>query len=492
MDYNQNRKDNIDRMKVDNPHSEYDYVRNKFIEKLKSFILPSTLEVKHYATKPKYYGADQEKDLKNSLRSLYDIAPGKVSESSQLIMAVLKEAIIDEREKGGQRINSTTPKAKAKYNKPQGFRYQAWERLLDFAYPRMKLDSKSKIDFLNFMFKFNVNCGDDCYKFFADYKVNGDYDTKLNEKIFDYVNFRLSRPAANRYAGVYSAFLESYAENTQKFDLNSLERLTQSCANTVNKADDFEQRFDFGALETYLKRRAQKHPNPVEQELFGKVRLCPDLIDKKGVMVAAKTMVALMQEPQEPSSKLAEESCKWLAGLVKNYHFRQSEIDDLKQTFDPEKALTTNHFRLFSSLNNELQVTYNLRQNQEIKAINDWACEIKTDDKVDLLSVRSTYVNLLTEKLICDNDISKMHPEAFYRSHRALVRRQPDNMQELSHKSERCDGPKIDNLRMVMDKKYAACDFYPQVMDILDSLDSNHSKAKSIKMPMTLHDDRYL
>lgn len=491
MDYKPNRKENLDRLKESAPRSEYALVYNKLIDQLKSFMLPTSADVKLYATKPKYYGAEQEKDLKKIIRSLYDIAPGKVPESSQLIVTVLKETIIDEREKGGQRINTTTPKAKAKYNKPQGFRYQAWERLLEFAYPRMKLDSKSKIDFLNFMFKFNVNVSDECYQFFCDYRVNGEYDIKHNEKIFDYVNFRLERPAANRYAGAYSEFLQSYAENTQKFDLKTLQKLALSCTNVVKNGDDFERRFDFGALEIYLCRRAQKYPNPIEQELFGKVHRLPDLIDKKGVIDVAKIIFEQMMYNREKSNKLPERSCQWVSDLVKKYHFRQSEIDDLKQIFSPDKATNMELGAMYQSLNNEIQMTYNMRQAKEIETLNRWVYGVKTEDNVDLLSVRSTYVNLLTEKLVCDNDISKYNPEAFYRSHRALVRKQPDSVELLSDKSENCDCPKIDNLKMVMNKKYQDTDFYPNVMDILDSLDSNKKKANVIQLPKLYLYDRY-
>lgn len=486
------RRENLERLKTVNPRSELDYARNKFIERLKNYLLPETAEVRNYATRPKFYGRDQERELKQGLNYLLDIGRGnRLAENSLLVLSALKEALLDDREKSGQRINSGK-KDKARYNKAAGSRYEAWERLIDFAVPRLRLDSKSQIDMLHFMYKFNVNCRDETYEKLCAFTPMGAYDIKSCDKIFDYLCFRMSRPAGGKYISAYAPFVKNYAAHTERTDMAFFRRFAELNLDMLAKADDYMQCYDFTAVDIMLARRAERVSEGIQQELFAKIQPVRSRIDKRGLFVFSELMAERIGRGGVAAERLVWLGTPWLQKLTAENDFNHHEIGKLREIFDEDKIGLRLTGKRLHDFGESIELDYRQRRRAEVEGLNRWIYANPTDDPAELLSLRTVYVNMLSERLIRDNRIGDYNLDAYYRGHRILVKNQNESLPNLQKQAEMCDGPKLDNLRMVLERFYSENSFFDECMDILNDFDSDAKKRKQLQMPRMVRKDYYM
>lgn len=482
-------RENLEKLKIHHPKSQLDYSRNKFVDKIKSYLLPESENVRQYGAKPKFYGYERELELKKYIQYfLSGEMKNKLSENSFFVLSVLKEAMLDDREKSSQRINSGK---KALYNKAVGTRYEAWERLLDYAAPKLLLSSKNQIDMLNFMYKFNINCSDETYEQFCRFVPNGAYDQKSCDKIFEYICFRMSKPAGGKYISVYAPFVQNYTQHTQKLDLRFLSKYINLNLDMAEKADDYWQKFDFSILEEMLKKRAKLNPKGDELDLFTKIRPAFYAIDKKAVFLFSDLLAERLRNKNSDGRKLAYKSTLWLQKLVDKNDFNYTEIKNLQTILDAEKVgtyLTEKRFHDFAEC---IEMSYLQKRMRDVEKINQWVYKNSTQDKQELLSLRSVYVNLLSERLVRDRSVEPYNADVYFRAHKQLVSKQKCSFAELQRLAEETDGPKIDNLRLVLKKVYSDTGFYEETMSILDSFNSNAKEQKILQMPTRFREEYY-
>ena len=135
---------------------------------------------------------------------------------------------------------------------------------------------------------------------------------------------------------------------------------------------------------------------------------------------------------------------------------------------------------------------YRQRRLADVEGLNRWVYANPTDDPAELLSLRTVYVNMLSERLVRDKRIGDYNLDAYYRGHRILVKKQNESLPNLQKQAEMCDGPKLDNLRMVLERFYSENSFFDECMDILNDFDSDVKKRKQLQMPRMVRKDYYM
>lgn len=101
--------------------------------------------------------------------------------------------------------------------------------------------------------------------------------------------------------------------------------------------------------------------------------------------------------------------------------FRAEDIQTLNRFFDNTQCSNPTIERLYASMPLKIIQMQNTKIDKEVTALNEWAFAFKSDDLLKKLSFRSTYINLLYERLVRERSIGQILPESNFNNHRLEI-----------------------------------------------------------------------
>ena len=167
-----------------------------------------------------------------------------------------------------------------------------------------------------------------------------------------------------------------------------------------------------------------------DRDLFDDIKTRPNNIDKKALNNLIGIMGKSVKYNDYPSAKFLNKFTDFITEKVKYYSFKDKEIAQMQEVLSEEyhnKRISES----FLDIASKVETIHKNKRSNNIKLLNDWAYKynLKSDDLIKQLSFRSTYINLLYESVIKENDIDNINIQDYYLQHRMKVQK---NVAELT------------------------------------------------------------
>lgn len=293
------------------------------------------------------------------------------------------------------------------------------------------------------------------------------------------------------YAEAYNT-MENYVLSGQKIDNKGFDKLVTVFAKLSPK-DDY---VSFYPINMLLWRKS----SPQEQELFDDITAS----SRRPDINALSRIVQITDKVNSDfSSRIPDSFIKryqdFILEKIKTTDFSTQDIEQLSQTFANCESHNPKLQKMYQLMPDMIRKIQNEKIGKEIHSLNKWAFEYKNDDLLKKLSYRSTYINLLYERLVREHSIKHIDITQQYQNHRIKMNRKVKELTGTtdSHGKEICrkyainkvykatastDNFKLDCIKNALEK-YADTPFYDDCQDIIRAIDGGE-KSRNVKMPI--------
>lgn len=239
-----------------------------------------------------------------------------------------------------------------------------------------------------------------------------------------------------------------------------------------------------------------------DRDLFDDISVSPLQIDKTSLNNLINTLGKVVKTQAAPSNIFLKNFSDFIAKKVKEYSFKDKEISQMQEVLNSEYA-NSKVSDSFKILAQDVKKIHSSKRIKEINELNNWAfkCNFTNDNLLKKLSFRSTYINLLYEAIIKENNIRDINIQEYYQQHRIKIGKQ---VAELTG-SKDAKGKEIVRKYAInkvykavgaQDKfkhnailhnlsKYQDYEFYEDTVNILEALDGG-PKNRNLKQPLRM------
>lgn len=449
-------------MNQNQPRTELNVAKERFVN-----------EIKAHLKNGKYFSDQSRKWFKECL--IYFLSPNrkdKVAENSSFALGHLKGAIKNSR-----------------YKKP-------WLELLSYAAPKMVLDSKHQEEMIFFLVSNSTPCNIQCFQSFCKYDIKSDYDKIYNAKIHQTIDSKLQEKGTEENITKYYEFMSNYARASS----NITPEFINKYVSTLLKMSEIDKNriVKLKPLYDLLCKKALENKDGVQQELFSDIKAPKDTIDKRLLLGLIDTFAK--EKGNKSYHPMLNNFTNMYRFAVANNSFSNEDINKLSDNLEQDRGYDFKLSESFNKLSNDLKAIYDYKKEDEINRLNQWAFDNKSNDFVEKLSLRSTYINILYEKLVKDNDITHLNPNKYYENHKAKVQKdikdlvgtQDKNGKVICHKYALNkvykliggnDKVKLENIQFIMKKYHSDSPYYDDVHDIISAFDGG-KKNRNIRQPI--------
>ncbi|MBP3546510.1 MAG: hypothetical protein J6K16_05200 [Alphaproteobacteria bacterium] len=293
------------------------------------------------------------------------------------------------------------------------------------------------------------------------------------------------------YAEAYHT-MENYVLSGQKIDNKGFEKLVTVFAKLSPK-DDY---ISFYPINMLMWRKSP----PQEQELFDDIKASSYRTDVNSLSQIIKIIdkVNVDFTSRIPDSFIKRYQ-NFILEKIKTTDFNTKDIEHLKETFADCESHNPKLQQMYQLMPDIIKQTQNEKIGKEIFSLNKWAFEYKNDDLLKKLSYRSTYINILYERLVREHSIKHIDITQQYQNHRIKMNRKVKELtgttdskgKEICRKyainkiykaTANSDNFKLDCVKNAL-KKYVDTPFYDDCQDILQAIDGGE-KSRNVKMPI--------
>lgn len=453
-------------MNKNQPRTELNVTKERFVN-----------EIKAHIKNGKYFGDQSRKWFKECISYLLSRNnKERCAETSSFVLGHIKGAI----------KNSSYKKN--------------WVDLLNYSAPRMILSDKSKEEMVFFLLSNKTPCTPQCFQAFCKYNIQSDYDKIYNNKIHQTINNILKEKNASENIGKYYTFMTNYAQSSS--DITPI--FIKNYAATLLKMSELDKDniVKLKPLYDLLCKKAVENKDGVQQELFSDINAPKDTIDKRFLFGLIDTFAK--EKGNNAYHPMLNNFTNMYRFAVANNSFSKEDISKLSANLEQDRGYGFKLSEPFNKLSTDIKAIYDYKKEDEIGRINQWAFDNKTNDFVEKLSLRSTYINILYEKLVKDNDIGHIDPNQYYENHKAKVQKDIRELTGTKDKTGKVicrkhalnkvykliggnDKVKLENIQFVMNKYYPDSNFYDDISDIISAFNGGE-KNRKIALP---HRDFY-
>lgn len=295
------------------------------------------------------------------------------------------------------------------------------------------------------------------------------------------------------YAEAYHT-MENYVLSGQKIDNKGFDKLVTVFAKLSPK-DDY---VSFYPINMLLWRKSSTQ----EQELFDEITASSRRPD---INALSRIVQIIDKVNSDFSSRIPDSFIKryqdFILEKIKTTDFSTQDIEHLGQTFTNCESHNPKLQKMYQLMPDMMRKTQNEKISKEIHSLNKWAFEYKNDDLLKKLSYRSTYINLLYERLVREHSIKHIDITQQYQNHRIKMNRKVKELtgttdskgKEICRKyainkvykaTANSDNFKFDCIKNALEK-YADTPFYDDCRDILRAIDGGE-KSRNVKMPVKI------
>lgn len=295
------------------------------------------------------------------------------------------------------------------------------------------------------------------------------------------------------YAEAYNT-MENYVLSGQKIDNKGFDKLVTVFAKLSPK-DDY---VSFYPINMLLWRKS----SPQEQELFDDITASSRRPD---INALSRIIQITDKVNSDFSSRIPDSFIKryqdFILEKIKTTDFSTQDIEQLSQTFANCESHNPKLQKMYQLMPDMMRKTQNEKIGKEIHSLNKWAFEYKNDDLLKKLSYRSTYINLLYERLVREHSIRYIDITQQYQNHRIKMNQKVKELtgttdskgKEICRKyainkvykaTASSDNFKFDCIKNALEK-YTDTPFYDDCRDILRAIDGGE-KSRNVKMPVKI------
>lgn len=253
---------------------------------------------------------------------------------------------------------------------------------------------------------------------------------------------------------------------------------------------------DFVHLNILVNKIAFQNSQYRQTELFDNVRQQIIRSDASAISAVLQYFAA---EPQRPSSQFLAAVRQWVNKQTRN-KLNEDDIAVLEPVLTAEYAddrVADTYLAIFGDIN----LNYLHEQSRDVNTLNNWAFGYREDELVPRLAFRSTYLNLLYERLVCGHNIKNINPQKYFLQQQFLFRemiketgKMPDPKKETligyPHARNKVykqisnrDNFHLAALRTALQKRHVNSDFYEDCAAILDAIEGG-AKNRDVKIPL--------
>lgn len=253
----------------------------------------------------------------------------------------------------------------------------------------------------------------------------------------------------------------------------------------------------FYPLNMLIAQRVSLYPE--QKELFSDVRL-------KAVRPDTAFIINLSQDILEAScprkGHISQQFLKnfenFITGQIKTYDFSRADINKLTHFFAESDCHHPEQENLYHSLPDIIRQAQAAKLDKEVAPLNNWAFQFHSDDLLKKLSFRSTYINLLYERLIRNCSIKHINCEQIYQQHRMMTAKKVKELTGTTDSKGKticrkyainkvykaqasADNFKLDCLHAALEQDNLSS--YAECKEILQALHGG-KKSRNVRMPL--------
>lgn len=253
---------------------------------------------------------------------------------------------------------------------------------------------------------------------------------------------------------------------------------------------------DFVHLNILVNKIALQNSLYRQTELFDNVH---QQVIKSDAGAISAVLQSFAAEPQRPSSKFLAAVRQWVNKQTQN-KLNEDDIAVLEPVLTAEYAddgIADTYLAIFGDLN----LNYLREQSRDVNSLNGWAFGYREDELVPKLAFRSTYLNLLYERLVCGHTIKNINPQKYFWQQQCLFREMiketgkvPDSKKgtligypharnKVYKQISNRDNFHLAALRTALQKRHVNSDFYEDCIAILDAVEGG-AKNRDVKIPL--------
>ena len=261
---------------------------------------------------------------------------------------------------------------------------------------------------------------------------------------------------------------------------------------------------DFDGLRVALARKSMGNES-CERELFDDIEKSPPQIDRKALNDLIVILGQNTKYMDNPPEAFLDDFEEFIDKKVRYYSFRDQDIAKMQEVLQDDYTNPKIRER-FEQIAERVEKVHKQKRNRKLTELNKWAFGYKNEDLIKKLSFRSTYVNILYESIVRQNDIKDISIEDYYHQHRLKVQQRITALTGTTDTKgkvivRKYAGNKVYKTISAQDKfKLQACrnalvnyqdeSFYDDTASMLTALDGGE-KNRDLKKPLrSYHYDR--
>jgi len=249
----------------------------------------------------------------------------------------------------------------------------------------------------------------------------------------------------------------------------------------------------FASLDIVLNKFSAQKGTTCQPEFFDNVR--QQTADKDPTILADILHRFATAEPR-PAMPFLEACRGWVQKHAKD--FGRKELAALQPVLSKDYY----HLRInqtYAKIAEDLSQNYNRNLTDEISSLNNWAFRHQGKGLLNNLALRSTYINLLYERIVRDHSIKDFYPWQYAKKQKQTFKEEADLITgQFDKKSEKIicyphalnkiyklisnrDNFNLDACRTAL-QQFSGSPFYNDCQTILQAIDGG-SKNRNVKLP---------
>lgn len=277
----------------------------------------------------------------------------------------------------------------------------------------LNLSNEAKLKTLEQLMHYDVNVPQAEFNYFSQIVPKNSNEQILLNRLLYNVNQDIIR--CPHPISLYNAdrLVENYCLNNTDMNRNNFAVCTSILINVLQNSNRNDQA-GFKPLVKVMEQKAVRQLAGFEYDLFSEQKNIQETIDKQMFTAMISQILEATREKggiKKSSSKYLNEVQSLLVSTVEKHSFSKKEMRQMRSQFKEFSYHSDSTEDFFLSISNEMQKTYTSKFRNEVLGLNNWVKDKNFKDETERLAVRSTYIDILHERLINDKSIASVNLE---------------------------------------------------------------------------------
>ena len=272
-------------------------------------------------------------------------------------------------------------------------------------------ETLQKQDVLDVLLKYSVDCSKSAYQFFCDYDLKSGFERDGEKKIDRFLFEKDKEFWDARDVEQMSWVLEKRLQNNPRMGLDDFQKYSGAWLDLLHNKY-YGSLISLRPLEQWMENRVSQHGGTALRELFSEQDELPETIDKNAFRFFLNQVIDKVKDRggiKNCTAVFLAQTSAFFKDMVEKHSFSKKEMLEISRNFKVRNYHSDSTEAYFMDLNTELQGIYNRKLLQEVLALRQWARTQPAKNAAERLAVRSTYIDILHERLINDKSVRNVN-----------------------------------------------------------------------------------